>query len=157
MSLEIPVFERILVPVDKSELTLKAVESALSLADRFGSVVYLLHIRDRPASLEYGEAELDLDEIEHETKRLMAVGLSRLRNDHTVTVDQVKGEVRAGPVVQVISEAATELAIDLIVMGSHGRHRVKDLFAGSTAEQVVAKTSPSVLVVKPEGFPFLRE
>jgi nucleotide-binding universal stress UspA family protein len=151
------VFQRILVPVDKSELTMKALEAALSLADRFGSEVHLLHIMAQAASLEHGEADADLDAIEKETKRLIAAGLSRLRNDHSVKVDEVKGEVRAGPVVQVISEAAEELMVDVIVMGTHGRHRVTDLFTGSTAEQVVAKTSASVLVIKPDGFPFLRE
>jgi nucleotide-binding universal stress UspA family protein len=151
------VFDRILVPVDKSEITMKALEAALSLADRFGAEVHLLHILDQAASLEHGEADADLDAIEKETKRLIAAGLSRLRNDHSVAVEQVKGEVRAGPVVQVISEAATELMVDVIVMGTHGRHRVTDMFTGSTAEQVVAKTSASVLVVKPDGFPFLRE
>ncbi len=150
-------FQRILVPVDKSELTMKALEAALSLADRFGSEVHLLHILKQAASLEHGEADADLDAIEKETRRLIAAGLSRLRNDHSVTVGQVKGEVRAGPVVLVISEAAEELMADVIVMGSHGRHRVTDLFTGSTAEQVVAKTSASVLVIKPDGFPFLRE
>jgi len=150
-------FKRILVPVDNSELTHKAVEAALSLADRFGSEVVLLHIRKKAASLEHGEAEADLDDIEAQTKRLIAKGLAGLRNEHTVTVDQVRGEVRAGPVVQIIGEAAEELQSDVIVMGTHGRHRVSELFTGSTAEQVVAKTSASVLVVKPEGFPFLRD
>lgn len=150
-------FERILVPVDKSELTLKAVEVALSLADRFGSDVHLLHIQPKAASLEHGEAEAELDDIEQETKRLTAKGLARLHAQHSVTVDQIKAEVRAGPVVQVISEAAEELMVQLIVMGTHGRHRVTEMFTGSTAEQVVAKTSASVMVVKPEGYPFLTD
>lgn len=150
-------FNRILVPVDRSELTHKAVEMALCLADRFESEVVLLHIRKQAASLEHGEAEADLDDIEAQTKRLIATGLAKLRNDHTVTTEQVRGEVRAGPVVQIIGEAAEELHTDCIVMGTHGRHRVTDLFTGSTAEQVVAKTSASVLVVKPSGFPFLTD
>ena len=83
-------FKRILVPVDGSDLTHKAVEVALSLADRFESDVVLLHIRRKAASLEHGEAEADLDDIEAQTKRLIATGLSKLRNDHTVTTKQVK-------------------------------------------------------------------
>lgn len=150
-------FQRILCPVDKSELTMKSVEAALSLADRFGSEVHLLHILPQAASLEHGEAEADLDAIEVETKRILAAGLSRLADGHNVDVEKVKSEVRAGPVVQVIAEAAEELMVDVIVMGTHGRHRVTELFTGSSAEQVVAKTSASVLVVKPDGFPFLRE
>jgi len=150
-------FNRILVPVDRSDLTPRALESALSIADRFGSEVVLLRIQREAASLEHGAAEADLDAIEQETKRLIATGLSRLRAEHTVTVAQVTGQVRSGPVVTVITEAAEELMVDLIVMGTHGRHRLTEMFTGSTAEQVVNQTAASVLVVKPEGFPFLRE
>ncbi len=150
-------FQKILVPVDASDLTLRAVEVALSLADRFGSEVVLLHIRKKAATLEHGDAEVELDDIEAQSKRLLALGLARLRNDHSVKASQVTSEVRAGPVVQIIEEAAEELMVGLIVMGTHGRHRVSEVLTGSTAEQVVVKTSASVLVVKPEGYPFLRD
>ena len=150
-------FQRILVPMDRSDLTARALDSALSIADRFGSEVVLLRIQRDAASLEHGANEADLDAIEQETRRLIAAGLSRLRADHTVQVGQVRGEVRSGPVVQIIVETAAEWMADLIVMGTHGRHRVSEYFTGSTAEQVVAATPASVLVVKPEGFPFLRE
>lgn len=150
-------FKSILVPVDDSDLTHRSVEVALSLADRFGSEVVLLTIRRKAASLEHGEAEADLDAIDHQTKQLVAQGLTKLRNDHTVRTNQIRGEVRAGPVVQIIAEAAEELMVDCIVMGTHGRKGVSEMFTGSTTERVVAKTSASVLVVKPEGFPFLRD
>jgi nucleotide-binding universal stress UspA family protein len=149
-------YDTILVPVDASELSQRAVHAALGLADRFGSRVTLLHIRPKAASLEHGRAEADLDAIDAQSDRLLQIGLRELRQGHSVTPEQVRSEVRAGPVVGTIVEAATDGMVDLIVMGTHGRHRVSELFTGSTAEQVVSKTSASVLVVKPEGFPFLR-
>lgn len=150
-------FQKILVPVDTSDISQKAVDAALALADRFDSEVVLLHIRPAKARLEHGAVEADLDAIEAQSGRLLDIGLGKLGPDHTLTAERVKSEVRAGPVVEVIGAAAEEHRIDVIVMGTHGRHRVTELFTGSTAEQVVAKTSASVLVVKPEGFPFLRD
>lgn len=150
-------FSKILVPVDTSDISQKAVDAALSLADRFGSEVILLHIRPAKARLEHGAVEADLDAIEAQSGRLLDIGLGKLGADHSVTPERVTSEVRAGPVAEVIGLAAEDHMVDVIVMGTHGRHRVTELFTGSTAEQVVAKTSASVLVVKPEGFPFLRD
>jgi nucleotide-binding universal stress UspA family protein len=149
-------FQRILVPVDRSDLAALAVKSAFVIADRFGSEVILLQIQKDAARLEHGDVDADLDLIEHDTKRLIASGLSHLRADHAVTTDRIRAEVRSGPLVETIVGTAAELMVDVIVMGTHGRHGVTEMFTGSTSEQVVAKTPASVLVIKPEGFPFLR-
>ena len=45
----------------------------------------------------------------------------------------------------------------MVVMGTHGRDKLSELFTGSTTEQIVAKSPASVLVLKPEGYPYLRD
>jgi len=49
---------------------------------------------------------------------------------------------------QIVSAARKDPAIDLIVLGTHGRTGLARLLMGSTAEQVVRKASCPVLTVK---------
>jgi nucleotide-binding universal stress UspA family protein len=42
-------------------------------------------------------------------------------------------------------------------MGTHGRTSMKDYFVGSTTERVVERATCSVLTVKPDGYPYLRD
>jgi nucleotide-binding universal stress UspA family protein len=65
--------------------------------------------------------------------------------------------VGGGEVAAEILKAATDAQIDLIVMGTHGRTSIKDYFVGSTTERVVERATCSVLSVKPDGYPYLRD
>lgn len=148
-------FKKILAPVDRTALTPRELETAVNLAERFDAQLVVLRVLDKTASLEPGESEVDLNVIELETKELLAEALAQLAPG--TPPDNVKAEVRTGAVVSTILDAAKDWEVDLIVVGSHGRHRPFEWWTGSTAEQVVNKATSSVLVVKPEGFPFLTE
>ena len=148
-------FKKILVPVDRSALAPTELKTALAMAGRFEAQVTVLRILPEAASLKAGETEVDLNVVEHETKELLAEALAQL--DVGMSAEHVHAEVRSGPVVSTILGAAEEGHTDLIVVGSHGRHRAIEWLTGSTAEQLVAKAAASVLVIKPAGFPFLRE
>lgn len=148
-------FKTILAPVDRSALTARELQTAVSLATTLDARLVVLRVLTEAASLEPGEAEVDLDVIERETRELLAEALAQLAPG--MTPDIVDAEVRSGPVVATILETARERQADLVVVGSHGRHRAFDWLTGSTAEQIVARCPASVLVVRPEGFPFLTE
>jgi len=148
-------FKKILAPVDRTALTAREIETAVGLAERFSAQLVVLRVLPQPASLEPGDAEVDLDVIDLETKELLAESVAQLTPG--TAPDRVVAEVRSGPVVDTILVAARDWQADLIVVGSHGRHRPFEWWTGSTAEQIVARAPTSVLVVKPEGFPFLTE
>ena len=48
----------------------------------------------------------------------------------------------------MINQAAEELGVDLIVMGTHGRHGISRALLGSTAETVVRSAPCAVLTVR---------
>ena len=148
-------FKRILAPVDRTALTPRELETAVTLAERFDAQLVVLRVLQRSASLEPDEAEVDLNVIDLETKELLAEALAQLAPG--TSPDHVRAEVRAGGVVDTILAAAEEWHSDLIVVGSRGRHRPLEWWTGSTSEQIVAKSTASVLVVKADGFPFLTE
>lgn len=150
--------EKILVPLDHSDLADDVLDMALSVADQFGASVLILRIGASPASLERGEADVDLNVIERETVELRHHAMSRVSAlELQIGGDQLSCEVRSGPLVQIIHETVEEHHIDMVVMGTHGRNKLSELFTGSTTEQIVAQSPASVLVLKPEGFPYLRD
>ncbi len=79
-------------------------------------------------------------------------------DDATRSLAQLAGEVRqssgfflephvrTGGTLDVIVEAASEY--DLLVIGAHGRHRVREVALGTTSQRLLGKTTRSVLIVK---------
>jgi nucleotide-binding universal stress UspA family protein len=152
-------FKRILVPVDGSELAERAVDVAISMAERFEADIWLLFVRKDAARFDKSaESTADLDAIDRELAGMIQLAQARAsERGHTLPKGRLHAEVRAGTPEQAIVEAATDLRIDLIVMGTHGRHGLTDAVFGSTTERVTQETSASVLQVKPLGYPYLRD
>ncbi|MEN0062445.1 MAG: universal stress protein [Myxococcota bacterium] len=150
-------FKTLLVPLDKSHLNHKVLTTALNIAERFDAQVVTLRIRKEVAALDMEDEDhtrIDLDIIDNETQALVDETVKTLGPG---AAGRITADVRSGPVVDTIVAAAEELQADLIVMGTHGRRGVAEFFTGSTTEQVVAKTPVSVMVIKPSGFPYLRD
>lgn len=148
-------FQKILVPVDDSPLAAATLDAALHYAHAFGGTVTLLHVQEKAASLDRDEVKTDLAVIERETALLLARAGERAAA--AGVNPPVDATVRSGPLEATILETAEELRSHLIVMGTHGRQTMTDTLLGSSAERIVAKATCAVLVVKPAGFPFLRE
>lgn len=140
-------FNRILVPIDFSRPSLKAIPYALAISRQFGADVHLLHITDLtqqpPPSLLtlplLPQAELNRRFM----KRLQALAL-KYRTDGNVSAL----EPRAGTAYEEICAVARDLNADLIVIATHGYTGYKRVFLGSTAERVVQHSPCPVLVVR---------
>jgi nucleotide-binding universal stress UspA family protein len=140
-------FKRILVPIDFSRPSLKAIPYALAIARQFGSDVRLLHVVD---SSQYPPPTLMtlplVPQAEWNTrlkKRLEAVALKYRLNGHVSAL-----EPRSGTAYEEICAIAKELKADLIVVATHGYTGYKHIFLGSTAERVVQHSRCPVLVVR---------
>jgi nucleotide-binding universal stress UspA family protein len=140
-------FNRILVPIDFSRPSLKAIPYALAISRQFGADVHLLHVTDLsqqppPTLLTLPlvpQAEWDRRLM----KRLQAVAL-KYRTDGKMSAL----EPRTGIVYEEICAVARELKADLIVIATHGYTGYKHMFLGSTAERVVQHSPCPVLVVR---------
>ena len=157
--------KRILCPTDLSENSLKAVALTLSMAGKYGAKAFFLYVTDRPARDTYDEnasAALEMEAIEDD-ERMVRDDVARAMETMVasgapeVPSDDLAYRVASGNISNQILRAAEESQADLIVMGSHGRVTIKDFVLGSEAERVVKKATCAVLVVKPEGFPYLRD
>lgn len=136
----------LLVPVDFSDCSIKAVECANYLAKDSGACIDLLNVIEparipRGLKMPYGDWEdLMVRNSKSSLKQLAAEKIDRLIPVHS--------EVRIGGSYQEICEAASRQGQELIVIGTHGRTGLKHFFFGSTAERVVRFAPCSVLVVR---------
>ena len=82
------------------------------------------------------------------TARLPSARLSSLRRDLTRRHVRCRTDLRVGIPYQVITDRATKLPADLLVMGTQGRSGLSHLLLGSVAERVVRSAPCPVLTVR---------
>lgn len=150
-------YHKILVPLDASDLSDSVLDTALATAAWSGAEVVLLRVQKESPSYEPEQADIELNVIDREIEETVQRALDRLGTGIDVPSDRISGEVRSGNVADAIVAAAEELMADAIVMGTHGRKGITEMFTGSTTEQVTRRTPASVFVVRPKGYPYLTE
>ncbi len=141
-------WRKICCPVDFSETSRRAAESALELAWAFGGRVTLLHVAEpliAPA-LEAGARSAPTPEaIEPGLRDEIRAWARALPEGEKADV-----EVLEGSPAEEIVRFAREGAYDAVVMGTHGRTGLKHLVLGSVAERVVRHARCPVVVVRGE-------
>ena len=142
---------RILLPTDFSDTAQHALDYARELAGRFGASVHLLHVVPDPMQNGATEAMPVVSDLAERWKADAERRLEEIRLDGPQTVRAV----RIGHAFVEILQYAADNAIDMIVMGTHGRGPVEHLLLGSVAEKVVRKASCPVLTVKQAGHVFV--
>jgi nucleotide-binding universal stress UspA family protein len=136
-------FKNILLATDFSAASEKAFHYATTIARLHGSKVYVVHVIS-PESISF-IPELPLERHRHEAGRQMdsLASRSELRQIAHETV------LRAGSVWSVLSAVIRQAAIDLVVLGTHGRGGFEKVVLGSTAEEVVRRAGCPVITVGP--------
>jgi len=148
--------ERILCPMDFSEFSARSYTYAHSLADHYEAKLFLEHVV-QPLSMAYpfyafpdtlGPVYTNL--LQDAEKHLKEVVLNYIWNGV-----QPELVVREGfPTDAILSYAQTQ-AVDLIVMGTHGRRGFDRITMGSVAEQVLRKARCPVLVIRKPAHDFV--
>jgi universal stress protein A len=149
----LPAFKlkRILVPVDFSKCSAKAMEYAVPFAHQFGSELILLHVI--PPTVMLQTSEFATQGI-HESMEAAKESLERLGKSIGDKISS-RSLVRIGsPHVEII-DAAKELDIDLIILSTHGRTGLAHILLGATAEKVVRRAGCPVLVVREHEHQFI--
>ena len=146
--------KHILLPTDFSEPSLTATKYALELARRFDSTLHMLHVIDDPGIYMPIFESYPLpsrDEFEKYARERLD---SWIQPDDAAGLDIRRRWVHGYPFPQIIREAR-EQAVDLIVIGTHGRSLVSQMLLGSVAEKIVRKAPCAVFTVRPEAHQFV--
>lgn len=149
----------ILVAADFSEPSEAAVRYGRALAAAFGSSVHVLHVVPDALALPWAAMAdgLALADVQRQWERDAATRLQELVPDASQDVGRVQLVTRAGDPVRQITGYAAEKAVDLIVLGTHGRGPVAHMLMGSVAERVVRTASCPVLTVRHPQHEFITE
>jgi nucleotide-binding universal stress UspA family protein len=142
-------FEKILYPTDFSDVSKKALGYLAQLKDAGTKEIVVLHVIDKKgidAISRYGagNAETIIREIEKEAmeegkkieKKLMQSGLI------------VKIRIETGVPLKEILKVEEEEKVSAIVIGSHGKTNLEEMFLGSVSEKVIRQSKKPVLVIK---------
>lgn len=140
-----PAYQVILVAVDQSEQSDRAVLAARDLAQLSGGVVHVLHVRGREVVQGKFGASFELETAE-EVESLLEKEIGVLRSAGVkVTAQVVHG--RPEDTARAIVDGASARSADVIVMGSRGHSVFGALVVGSTTYKVLHAASRPVLVV----------
>ena len=146
-------FKRLLVPIDGSAHSMKAVEMAIELARTYDSDLTFLHVTTKlnlPDQLrDYIKGEQlaghDLLAIDEATKRVIA----DIRiNAEARGIKRIKTIFREGKPARTIVAYAKSARIDAIIMGSRGLSEFESALLGSVSHKVASLADCTVMIVK---------
>ncbi len=156
------IFQKILVPLDGSEHSARALETAIRIAGNFNSRLVLLtvhHVTITPVTSpeltiqapviipDASAAKLTDKAIEaahNYDKRILAEAETKVKSENI----EVETELVDGSAVEEIVKKSEEGNFDLIVMGARGLSTIKKLFIGSVSDGVIKNARCPVLIVK---------
>ena len=146
-------YRKILVTTDGSNLSKKAVRSAIDLAKSLGAQLVALHVVPAyPLSYFEGGLTISVQEIARterqwaETGQAIVDGVVLQAKDGKVAA---KGFLaRSDQVAETILAAARKHKCDLVVMASHGRKGLKRVLMGSETQHVLTHSTVPVLVLR---------
>jgi nucleotide-binding universal stress UspA family protein len=142
-------YKRILVPVDGSETSSKALVAALQLAREGGGRVRLVHVLDQLAFLSTGYGPVgDLLQIAEQGATQVLSDALEMAKAAGVPADTRMLRLPGGRIGELVAQEASEWEADLVVVGTHGRRGVSRVLLGSGAEQVLRLAPVPVLAVR---------
>ena len=136
--------QTILVPVDFSEASARAVEVGGLIARHTSARLALLHAEALEAPVYFTHEQIEGLAAERRALQHQAeVFLTKFGREHTSAVFTATVEAKA-PTAAILDHAA---AADLVVMGTHGRRGPSLWWLGSVAERVLREIDTPLLVV----------
>ena len=143
-SKKIKTIREILVPLDGSKHSFRALEMAISLASRYSSSISALYIFDLPLSLEFAVIDPVGEKIQKRIAKAMNTAKSRCKNQHI----PFKSIIKHGKVGPDIIEVSKKGKFDIIVIGKRGIGSTSEIFLGSVSHYVIHHSKIPVFIVK---------
>ncbi|MBW8828337.1 MAG: universal stress protein [Burkholderiales bacterium] len=143
-------FQRILVPTDGSDITKKAVDTAISLARSLKARIYTISVKEPfPYSAISEMQPTPPQEFFDAQERIASQRITAVRDACAAAGQECEAHtVEALHPWEAIIEHAQRMECDLLVMASHGRRGVSALLLGSETQKVLTHSKLPVLVVR---------
>ena len=143
-------FKRILVPTDGSDITAKAIDSAIALAKALGARLYTISAKEpfpysAISEMQPTPPQEFFDAQERIASQRVQVVVAKCA---AAGVPCQAHTVEALHPWEAIIDHAKRMECDLVVMASHGRRGVSALLLGSETQKVLTHTKVPVLIVR---------
>lgn len=136
--------KKILVPVDGSKHSFKALGKARELAEKFGSELIIISVVSDIIAV---NVDYKIDVISQNISIAEQL-LRSIEKDFEDSKIKVTTVYKVGDIAKEIVEQAEKNQVDLIVMGSRGLGMLSRTFLGSISHKVLNNTDKSVFIVK---------
>ena len=144
-------FSKILYPTDFSDVATKAMEYIKQLKAAGSQEVVILHVINKrilDGLKRHAIRDSDIDMWRIKAREVADEAMAEVRKDLEGIGFKVTCLVRTGFPWQEILEVEDAEAPSVIVIGSHGRSNLGEVFLGSVSDRVIRKCQHPVLVVK---------
>ena len=140
-------YSKILVPVDGSDTSIRALESGIYLAKTTNASVAAIHVIENPPTV-YVESQKLLNELLANFKSESTKILNKCRHIAEKSDVGLETVMAEGDAASIITTYAHREGFQLIVIGSRGLGRFKEVVLGSVSNKVLHHAKCSVLIVK---------
>ncbi|HEY5994650.1 MAG TPA: universal stress protein [Gallionellaceae bacterium] len=143
-------YQRIMVPVDGSETSRKALQEAIKLAQLFHARLKLVHVVENARVFD-AEGMVDyaaLREVATKGGEMILSRAKEMAQQAGITAETALLEAGGDRNENVIVSDARQWLAELIVIGTHGRSGISRLLFGSVAEGVVRGATMPVLLIR---------
>jgi nucleotide-binding universal stress UspA family protein len=137
---------KVLVAYDGSKPSKKALDKAVEISTKLRAELMLLAVTEPVCPI--GITEKDCAKMDEILKKETEGILDNIKNELEKKALKIRTLVRKGSPADEIVKLAEKEDVDMIVLGSHGRHGAKKFFLGSVSERVSAHAPCSVVIVK---------
>lgn len=138
---------RILVPVDGSDNSLRALDHAIFLAKSTGAGVTAMNVIESPPTV-YIESQKLIDDIMVKYRTESAKILDRCKQIAEKAGVKIETVIAEGDTASNITGYAQKEGFDLIIIGSRGLGKFKEMVLGSVSNKVLHHSKASVLIVR---------
>ena len=140
-------FSKVLVPVDGSDNSLRALDAALLLSEKIGSEVTAIHVMEDIPVLHIQSEKL-LRKLIEDFKKESQLILSRSSDIAAKKGISLNTKLLQGNAGSTILYFCENGKFDVIVMGSRGMGKFKELVLGSVSSKVVHHASCPVMIIR---------
>lgn len=137
--------KRILVPIDFSENSIRALEYAIDLCNKLSCELIMMYVEKTENLLIPFVPKKKTDDVAYSAEEYFERIYDRYRDDYKVVDGKFEYKVRQGVVYKEIVNQAKYGDADFIIMGAHGASGFEEFFIGSNAFKVVSHSKCPVL------------
>jgi len=139
---------KIVVGVDFSENSSRALDTAIEMASKLGASIDLVHAFNGMVPMVYPYEVAIPDALLRDIRNAAKAKLMEDQERVNAASVEVRTHLVEVPAHSAIIEVAEDVGADLLIMGTRGNTGLKHVFMGSVAERTVRHAPCSVLVVK---------